>query len=388
VLDIVVVGPFPEDASRIRGGVQASVFGLATTLAKRSDVRSVTVMSTPIDSHAVPRTVTYDGMTIVYLDAPLRFMQSAALHLLTILRVEARLENPVFHIHGTGLLQAALSIALSIRRIPYVLTLHGITEKETLDQYRRRRTLKTLIYHVYFRLLERLLLRVAGHIIVDTKYVAAELSRKKRVYVIPQGIFSDELADARISRRSGEMILSVGVFSPRKGHHLLLESFAMTRAKSPTARLTIVGALFDQAYHDGIVNRVAELGLTDAVALYPNAQRGKLLELLASASLFALHSQEESQGIALCEAIAAGLPVVATDIGGIPHVVTNNEDGILVPYGDLTGFSDGLSKLIDDDSLRAQMSECAKLNYSRFDWNQIVARIFALYEGVLPRAAP
>ena len=382
LLDVVVVGPFPEDECIIRGGVQASVYGLSLALSRRNDVRSVTVLSTPMDRKSVPKAITGPRITVLFLDVPWRFMSSSVLHLRRILREASALKNPVFHIHGTGLLSMALCLALSLKRLPYVFTLHGLAEKETLDQLRRHRTIRNYLQYAYFTFLERLLLRVAPQIIVDTAYVADAVRRKGDVHVIPQGIFVDELAQAQNAGLRRDMILSVGAFSPRKGHDLLLEAFKRVRARHAMTELVIVGAVHDRGFYDFLTGRVAELGLTEAVSLHPDASRERIVELLGQAKLFALHSQEESQGIALCEALAAGMPIVATDVGGIPYVVTQGEDGILVPFGDTRGFSDALIGLLSDESRRAEMSAKATRNSIRFDWDSIVERIVALYRSL------
>lgn len=382
LLDIVVVGPYPEDESIIRGGVQASVYGLAVTLTQRSDVRSVIVMSTPVDGNSASKRLCRGNLTVVFLDLPWRFMSSSVLHFRRILREAAALQNPIFHIHGTGLLSAVLCVALSFKRLPYVFTLHGLAEKETLDQFRRHRSARHFVQYAYFRFLERLLLRIAPRVIVDTTYVSDAIRRKEDVYVIPQGIFSDELDRMRGQWLRRDMILSVGAFSPRKGHDLLLEAFKKVRAGRAMTELVIVGVVHDRGYFDELTGRVVELGLTGAVSLRPDASREKVVGLLNQASLFALHSQEESQGIALCEALAAGLPIVATDVGGIPNVVTRGEDGILVSFGDTQGFSDALIGLLSDEGRRAEMSAKAVRNSTRFDWNSIVDRIVALYRNL------
>jgi len=382
LLDIVVVGPFPEDESFIRGGVQASVYGLSMTLARRNDVRSVTVMSTPIDRRAESKRITGARFTVVHLDVPWRFMSSSVLHLRRIVREASALQNPVFHIHGTGLLSAALCLTLSLKRLPYVFTLHGLAEKETWDQLCRHRSLRNFVHYAYFRFLERLLLRIAPRVIVDTAYVAQAVRRKRGVHVVPQGIFADELSKARSPGPRRDMIMSVGAFSPRKGHDRLLEAFKRVRARHSMTELVIVGAIQDQEYFEKLTKRVADFEFSDAVSLHPDAAREKIVALLNQANLFALHSQEESQGIALCEALAAGLPIVATDVGGIPYVVTHGKDGILVSFGDTVAFSDALSALLTDESRRAEMSAEARRNCIRFDWNNIVDAIVALYRDL------
>jgi glycosyltransferase involved in cell wall biosynthesis len=88
------------------------------------------------------------------------------------------------------------------------------------------------------------------------------------------------------------------------------------------------------------------------------------------------------KGIALCEALAAGVPIVATDVGGIPYVVDNNEDGFLMPYNDIDAFADAIIRLLSDDTLFISMSQKAASAGQRFDWDNITSQIINMYQLV------
>ncbi len=145
----------------------------------------------------------------------------------------------------------------------------------------------------------------------------------------------------------------------------------------------IAGSSTDPNYIKKIEQLIATHNLASCVTLLINAPRAKILDMLSEASVFVLHSREESQGIALCEALAVGIPVVATNIGGIPYVVTNETDGFLVPYGDVQAFASAITKILGDRQLRATMSAKAHQNSQRFNWNTISENVMAIYRLII-----
>lgn len=377
--NIIIVGAFPEKVTFIKGGVQASVYGLAKALAARTDIASVQVISLPVKGSLSRFSVhKIDGIKVVYLK-PHRFLTLDVLHLPKVMRTVFSARMPLVHIHGTGLLQALLIAALHTKRITCIWTLHGITAKETLQRYHSEKTFPALTRHLLYRLIEKFSVITAPHIIVDTPYVQKELGRQSGISVIPQGIFSDEFLPVHGMPRPNPVILSIGVIAPRKGHHLTLEAFARVHTQSPQSRLIIAGSISDTDYYRQLQEQIRRLRLSESVKLLTNIPRAEILRLFADAQIFALHSQEESQGIALCEALAAGLPVVATGIGGIPFVITHGKDGLLVDYGDVAGFASAVLSLLENPALYEQMATIAKISARRFDWKNIAEEVMNTY---------
>ena len=379
--DIFMVGQFPEDAALIKGGVQASTYGLSRALQLQPHLaRSLRVLALPLKPQTQIAEKIIDGIAAKFLNAPYKFLASSIVHLPKTLRLIRSRADPVVHVHGTGLFQAALCALARWKRLPLVWTLHGITEKENLMQWRARPSVINGARYLLYRFLERGMLRLTPDIIVDTPYVRHEVPpTRNRVHVIPQGIFMNELVPLRDRERDPNLILSLGVMAPRKGHHLLLEAFATLRRRVPQARLIIAGALAIPEYARLLERKAQELGIADAVEIRVNLPRTEILDLLGQAQIFALHSEEESQGIALCEALAVGLPIVATRIGGIPFVVDEGVDGILTPFGDIAGFSDGMARLLSDPALHAQMAAAARVGSARFDWLNIAVDVTQVY---------
>lgn len=379
-LDVLFIGPYPTDETRIEGGVQASLHGLARRLAASGLVDHLEVVATPKRAGGFVVTTRQGGIDVTHLTAPWRFLVTSVLHLPMILRRIERSRNRVVHLHGTGLLELAVLAACRVKRVPIVWTLHGITEKETLEAWRRNRTLADLLRHLLYRTCERLQLRLAPLLIVDTPYVAREVAPRARATpaAIPQGIETSEFSGLDLPREPG-LVVTLGVIHPRKSHHLAIAAFARVVEKVPGARLEVIGSLASPEYYDELVATVRRLGLEHAVTLRTDVERDEVLSALARAELFALHSEEESQGIALCEAMAAGLPIVATEVGGIPDVIAGTEAGVLVPYGDVDGFAEAIVRWLTDPSAQAKAAAAARLRARAFDWATIVGGVVDRY---------
>lgn len=152
--------------------------------------------------------------------------------------------------------------------------------------------------------------------------------------------------------------------------------------RSRPATLILVG----DGPERGVVERLAvSLGVSGQVAfLGEQLQMGRLF---AQADLFVLPSQQESFGLAALEALASGVPVVATDVGGLPEVVRHAETGWLVPAGNPPALAVAILRLLADEPRRAAMGRAARVDaLERFRPEPVVARLEALYRELLARA--
>lgn len=163
---------------------------------------------------------------------------------------------------------------------------------------------------------------------------------------------SDERT-ARSRRRLGIMpeagvIVSVGRQEYQKGHSHLIEAFADLVTDRPATRLLIVGR---EGHRTEQLNRlIAELGVGDSVTLM--GHRSDVPDVLAAADVFVFPSLYEGLGGALIEAMALGLPIVASDLPAIREVVSEGENALLVGPGRSVELLQAMSRLLDDDALR------------------------------------
>ena len=140
----------------------------------------------------------------------------------------------------------------------------------------------------------------------------------------------------------GRYILGVGRLVPQKGFDVLLEAFAITEL--PGTSLVIAGEGFER---DALVRRAAKLGIVDRVHLVGAVGRGQLVALMLGATVFALPSRGEAFGIALLEAMAAGVPAVAAAVGGVPEMARNGENALVVEVENAEALSSALARLTE-----------------------------------------
>lgn len=151
------------------------------------------------------------------------------------------------------------------------------------------------------------------------------------------------------------LCLMLGTYSPSKGHYFLFQAFKKVLAEIPDAHLLICGYGFPYEIKQ-VARYVSELQLHDSVHLM--GFRKDISHLLDSADILVVASQKyESFGFTSVEAMAHRVPVVATDVGGVPEVVVNGEGGFCVSRRDADAYAQCIVKLLKDENLRKEQGE-------------------------------
>jgi glycosyltransferase involved in cell wall biosynthesis len=168
---------------------------------------------------------------------------------------------------------------------------------------------------------------------------------------------------------------NVARFSEAKDHPGLLRAFDTVRRRHPGARLVLVG---DGETRPGIESLIGELGLGEFVML--TGMRRDVPALLGLMDVFVLSSMREGMPISVLEAMAAGLPVLTTDVGGIGEVVQDGVTARIVAPRDVPALAGGLAWMLENAAARAEMAARGKaLIHGQYGHERMVARYFKLY---------
>lgn len=384
-MKIIQVGPYPKLPDCVKGGVESSVFGLANTLA----------INHIVDVFDLPRIDGKDAKEI-YDDLCIhRYINNGKHNIDAILRVDEiqrdilTLHPDVVHIHGTGKISSMIYQKIKHNGIKVLLTVHGLLHVEKANLLRKHFSLKHVFQYFYQSRIEFNTLSYSNQIIVDTDYVANQINQLYKkgkikqlpdMYVIPQGINKNYLSLETSPQE--DLILSVGAISERKGHLYLLQTFEQVCVIRPNSQLIIAGSLTDQKYYNVLTEYVSRSLYKNNITIYTNLPQEDIFALYQKAKIFALHSQEESQGIVFAEAMAVGLPIVATKVGGIPYVVEEGKNGFLCQYGDTQTMAKMIIQLLNDKQLYDNISSHVHQIAQSYDWKHIAKQVENLYKNL------
>ncbi len=185
---------------------------------------------------------------------------------------------------------------------------------------------------------------------------------------------------------AGPTVLAAGILTPQKGQHVLVEAAAELVRRHPGLRVDVAGEVVferDRPYRVRIEEEVRRLGLEGTVRLL--GFRRDLPARIARATVVAHPAtDEETLGLVPLEAMAAGRPVVASRVGGLPEVVEDGVSGILVPPGDARALADAIGRLLDDPALRARMGEAGRrIAAGRFGADRMCAELDRVLHAIL-----
>ena len=197
--------------------------------------------------------------------------------------------------------------------------------------------------------------------------------------VVPNMVDSTSPATIQPKRGLPFTWISVGRLIESKGFDTLLEAFAKTLKEDASQQLQIVG---DGPYRGVLQTQIEQLNLTDKVKLLGAMPRNEVQQCLASAHAFVLLSQSETFGVSYIEALACGLPVVATHCGG-PADFVGDANGCLVPVGDATKAAEAMCK-IKAQYATYQPQQIAADVLQKYAPSSVAEQLITLYQSLLP----
>jgi glycosyltransferase involved in cell wall biosynthesis len=302
-----------------------------------------------------------------------------------------RVERYRVDVIQTHLLRSLDFLALSLkagRDVRVYWTFHNANFDLRRDHLRRHGWLlepKRRVHHLLYRLGARWadgLIAVAPE--VKSSILATMPLPAEKIVVINNGVdvgrYRLTVDRAAVRRGLGlsedeRAIVVVATLKEQKGHRYLIEAAAGLTGQFPTARFLFVG---DGELRQELERQIAAHGLAQRVHLLGTRQ--DVPELLAAADLFVLPSLWEGLSMALVEAMASGLPIVATEVSGTRQVLTDGETGLLVPPGDYEALARAIAAMLSDPARAAAMGAAARRHIeTNFGARQQAAEHLALF---------
>lgn len=362
---VALVSPYDMDAP---GGVQQHVANLASELRRLGD--EVTVVA--------PGRRSRGGVQGVGPSVRVSFNDSVApvglrpdLVGRTRRALEA-LQPDVVHVHEPIVPWVSL-VATTSSPAPVVATFHAWSDRDRA-------------YRLASRLLRPALARIDAHLAVSpaaAAYHGTVLGRPPESFtIVPNGVDVARFRDATPfpQMREQPSLLFVGRLEPRKGLDQLLHAMTHLKTTRPDLRLYVVG---DGPDRDRC-QQLLPARLRSDVVFLGRVEADELPRFYASCDLFVAPALGgESFGIVLIEAMAAGCPVVASDIPGYASVVTDGVDGRLVPPRDPTALAAAIGLLLDHPSLARALADTASRTVDRYDWSAVAQQVRAVYQQVV-----
>lgn len=251
--------------------------------------------------------------------------------------------------------------------------------------------------------IERRVIRSASAIVASTEHERSALvenygARADRIAVIPAGVdlamFSpiDRAAARAVLGLHGEVLLFVGRIDPVKGLDTLLEAVALLRDR-PALTLLVVGGTppgVEPRDADEIHLRqlAGQLGIADRVRWLGPVEQDRLPLYYSAADVAVVPSRYESFGLVALEALACGAAVVAARVGGLPTIVHEGQNGLLVPWRAPEAFAERIVQVLDDPALAAGLRAAARPSMQRYSWAATAARVTTLYQRLSCAMAP
>jgi len=208
-----------------------------------------------------------------------------------------------------------------------------------------------------------IILRLCSGIIVLSKewIHLSELLPGKRIELLPNAINLDPFLEIERPHRNYITILFLGHIGREKGIYELLDAVELLNSASNNFRLILVGESLQKDEIAEIDEKIKEKKLESLISILPPAYGSEKIQYFIDSDIFVLPSHHEGMPISIIEAMASGLPIVATDVGGIPDLIKNNVSGLLIQAYNSKELADSIYKLLKSTELRRYLGENARL---------------------------
>lgn len=364
---IVMITDYPRESNRLDGGVQAVASYLVDELRQ---VPQLELHVLSLERTAGPYTERQEDGYVRH------FIPLARFGTLTAFKRDQRNVDACLSAIEPNLVHAQETSphgVLAVRsKFPSVVTIHGIKANEARFTTGTRSRLRARVQH---EIGTHYYIKQAAHTIIISPYVSdyygKDLSGEQ--YFIPNPVASRFFSVAR--KPVNDRVLFAGRLRRLKGVTDLLHALAVLSSKGRRPyRLILAGSPAEQRYVDELHREARRLGVSDLVEFSGILSSEELLIELSRCTCLALPSYQETSPMVIQEAMASGVPVVASNICGIPYLVDDGETGFLVPPGNIDMLAQKLDKILSNENLCKQFGLASREKANKEYRSSIIAQ--------------
>jgi glycosyltransferase involved in cell wall biosynthesis len=227
------------------------------------------------------------------------------------------------------------------------------------------------------------ILKNASTVIALTEHMkdAMQAIYSRDIIVVPNGINLNEVAEKETEGGNpSKRVLFVGRLHPVKGTQYLLGAMSIVHRELREAKLILVG---DGEEREHLETLTDNLGIRECVEFAGRVPHERVKDYMNRAEVFVLPSLSEGFPVTILEAMACGLPVVATRVGGVPDIIKNGTNGYLVDTMNQEQIAEALLNLLQDKQLRKDISENNREGVRRYRWDAVAATLEGVYQKSL-----
>ena len=266
----------------------------------------------------------------------------------------------------------------AIKKTVLVLTTH---QPPTQSAFQNQ-----LLMNMYNNSIGKFALGIADGIIAITELEKTFLAKVagvqlKKIKVIPEGVDLKQFHPKGVKSKKKKEILYVGRLSSEKGLLYLIDAVPKVISKYPSAKFVFVGE--DCGIKQAITERAQEHEVEQNIEFLEPKFGADLAGVYRNANLFVLPSLYETFGLVILEAMASGLPVIATKVGGVPTLIKDGYNGYLVSPGDSNALAEEIIRLLSSHSLYKRMSKHNIETAKHYSWKRIVNSIENFYKSLI-----
>lgn len=349
-MHIVMVTVFPQDRDRIDGGVAGVAKYLVDELTKRPDVKVSVVVPTGPAGETICEGWGSFNVYRLGKEGPWSFLPGT---LYDVFAGKRRIQSLLKQLKPDIVHFQACTFLAADCEYPHILTIHGIAERDAIwdSRWRLLRGPKRLL----LKLTEDYGRRRVPHIVLISEYTREFIPPKnsiRKTWLIDNPV-ADSYFDLDWAFEPGRVFCCSRI-RLLKNIAGMIKAFALVAGQFPNAQLRIAGAAED-AYLEACKRQVEAAGLRDKVHFLGNISIQDVQFELSRANCLVVPSFQENAPLTIAEAMAAGVPVVAAKVGGIPGMVKDGETGLLVNPHNIRSIAEAVQKILSDEPLARSM---------------------------------